>query len=204
MVAAAGPSPGLRERKKQRLRAQLSAAALRLFTERGFDGVTIEEITAEVEVSPRTFFRYFASKEDVLFADHDQTLSDLRAVLAARPPGEPVLTAVQQAILALADSYEHDRELVLVRARIALDTPSLRAHGLERQSVWEQAITDAVAQRLGVDPATDLRPAMVAGCAVVALRTAATAWLQHDGHDDLSTLVADALELLRHGLDAVV
>lgn len=195
-VVATSGAPGLRERKKQRIRAQLTDAALRLFSERGFDGVTVEEIAAEVEVSPRTFFRYFGSKEDVLFGDSDETLAELRDVLASRPLDEPVLTAVRHAILALAQAYETERDLILLRGRIMRDTTSLRAHGLERQTAWEGAITEAVADRLGADPAADLRPRMVAGCAVVALRAAATTWLERGGGDDLSELVAEALDLL--------
>ena len=88
-------SVGLRERKKLRTRADLSDAAFRLFAERGFDETTIEDIVEQVEVSPRTFFRYFDSKEDVVIGFFDDLGLELRAMLAARPPEEPSFTALR-------------------------------------------------------------------------------------------------------------
>src|SRR5437773_11582051 len=97
------PRPGLRERRKRLTAAELEAAALRLFGERGFDAVTVDDIAAEADVCRRTFFRYFASKEDVLLSDHPRRLAELRQGLAARPPEEPVLTALRHTLLELAD-----------------------------------------------------------------------------------------------------
>ena len=76
---------GLRERKKERTSAELTDAAFRLFAERGFDETTIEDIVEQVEVSPRTFFRYFDSKEDVVIGFFDDLGLELRAMLAGRP-----------------------------------------------------------------------------------------------------------------------
>ena len=194
---------GLRERKKARTRADLAEAALRLFAERGFENVTVEEITAAVEVSPRTFFRYFTSKEDVLFVDHGEMLERLSSVLTRRPPAEPAMTAVREAVLSLADYYEDTREDIFLRARLMLETSSLRAHSLERQAEMEDAITAVLATRLGVDPAVDLRPRLVAACAVAALRVGATTWLAAGAEASLPDLVVEALGLLERGLDQV-
>src|ERR1041385_2445293 len=119
------PRPGLRERRKQLTAAELEAAALRLFGERGFDAVTVDDIAAEADVSRRTFFRYFASKEDVLLADHFVQLARLREAMASRPAAEPIVTALRNALLSLTSDFEERRELVITRAKLMRDTPSL-------------------------------------------------------------------------------
>src|ERR1043166_5369694 len=84
---SAAPVEGLRERHRKRTAADLEEAALKLFTEKGFDAVTIDDIAASADVSRRTFFRYFASKEDVILADHPKRLGELQAALD-RPPAD--------------------------------------------------------------------------------------------------------------------
>ncbi len=194
------PGEGLRERHRRRTAALLEEAALRLFAERGVDNVTVEEIAAEADVSRRTFFRYFASKEDVLLSDHEDRLADLRAALGARPPDEPALTALRQAFLSMAGRYEDERELLLRRFQVVMNTPSLQARSLGHQRLWEQAVTEMVARRMDVDPVTDLRPGVVAVTTLAALRVAIGSWLAQGGEPHLPTLVAESLDLLDGGL----
>ena len=92
---------GLRERKKARTREALQEAAMDLFTRQGFDGTTVEEIADACEVSPRTFFRYFPTKEDVLFADTEARRERLLAVLADQPAGDPPFVVLHAAMRAL-------------------------------------------------------------------------------------------------------
>lgn len=194
------PTGGLRERKKQRTRAELMDAALRLFSEHGFDRVTIDDIADEVEVSPRTFFRYFASKEEVVFADTDDYLETLRAILRERPADEAPLVAVRTAIFGLVRHHESDRDSIFRRVRIAAETPSLQAHGLQRQAQWSEAIAGSLYERLGLDPASDLRPRLIASCAVAALRVAVEAWVADGGDKALPDLISDALGFVTQGL----
>src|ERR1700753_2256415 len=88
------PSMGHRERKKYRTKEQLTDVALRLFAERGFEETTIDDIVAEVGVVPRTFFRYFASKDDALFGWYDIVRSRVLAALQKRPSGEGLVSAL--------------------------------------------------------------------------------------------------------------
>jgi AcrR family transcriptional regulator len=194
------PRPGLRERRKQLTAAELEAAALRLFGERGFDAVTVDDIAAEADVSRRTFFRYFASKEDVLLADHQVQLARLREAMAARPPDEPILTALRNALLSITGDFEERRERVILRGRIMRETPSLQARSLVHQKAWEDAMQEMVAERLGVDPVADLRPGVVAATALAAMRVAFNNWLNAGATGDLIPLTAEALDLLDGGL----
>ena len=191
---------GLRERHRRRTEARLEEAALELFAERGFDVVTVDDIAAGADVSRRTFFRYFASKEDALLSDHPRALAELRRALGGRPDDEPPLTALRHAFLSIAGSYEERRERLLHRARIMAETPSLQARSLAHQRLWEEAVADMLAERMGVDASVDLRPGVVAGSTIAALRVAVAAWLARDGEPHLPTLVAEALDLLDGGL----
>src|SRR5689334_9458167 len=194
------PRPGLRERRKRLTAAELEAAALRLFGERGFDAVTVDDIAAEADVSRRTFFRYFASKEDVLLADHFVQLARLREAIAARPAGEPVLTALRNALLSMSSDFEDRKEMVILRGRIMRETPSLQARSLVHQKTWEDAMQEMVADRLGVDPVTDLRPGGVASTTLAAMRVAFQTWLSAGATGDLIAMTAEALDLLDGGL----
>lgn len=191
---------GRRERKKLQTRQALAEAALRLFTERGFDQTTVEDITEAVDVSPSTFFRYFDSKQDVVLPDKSELLGRLRQALADRPDSESPLTSVREAILAMADVLsEEAMDIVVLRARLLSTEPSLRAKSLERQSVWEDVIADALAKRWQVDAMTDLRCRLVATTAVAALRAAFMVWVARGATGDFRGVAADGLDLLRRG-----
>lgn len=194
------PRPGLRERRKALTASELEAAAYRLFGERGFDNVTVDDIAAEADVSRRTFFRYFASKEDVLLADHFVQLARLREAMASRPDDEPIVTALRNAVLTLTTDFEERKEKVVIRARLMRDTPSLQARSLVHQKLWEDAMQEMVADRLGVDPVKDLRPGVVAAAALAAMRVAFTLWLTAGCDGDVIALTTEALDLLDGGL----
>ena len=199
-AAGERPRPGLRERRKRLTATELEAAALRLFGERGFDSVTVDDIAAEADVSRRTFFRYFASKEDVLLADHLVQLARLREAMTARPADEPVLTALRNALLSMSSDFEDRKEMIILRGRIMRDTPSLQARSLVHQKAWEDAMQLMVAERLAVDPVLDLRPGVVSAATLAAMRVAFTNWLTTGAEGDLIALTAEALDLLNGGL----
>jgi AcrR family transcriptional regulator len=198
----AAPVEGLRERHRKRTAADLEAAALDLFTERGFDAVTIDDIAAAADVSRRTFFRYYGSKEDVILSDHPKRLDELQAALDRRPADEPALAALRHAIMSLADSYEEQREHMVRRFTLMAETPALVARSLCLQRNWETAVTEMLAARMDVDPAEDLRPGVVAATTMAAMRVATANWLAGGGKRELPGIVATALDLLDGGLQA--
>ena len=193
---------GLRERKKLRTRAELTDAAFRLFAERGFDETTIEDIVEQVEVSARTFFRYFDSKEDVVIGFFDDMGLELRAMLAVRPPEEPPFTALRGALGSLIDLYEERADRVMAAKQLAHDTPAIRARLLDKHARWENGVTEELSARLGLGPEEDQRSRLIAAVALAAYSTAVSAWCTSGGRADLHVLVEDALAAVGDGFDA--
>lgn len=204
MPLASAQELSLRERKKRRTQRDLEAAALHLFAEHGFDHVTTDDIAAAAEVSKTTFYRYFASKEDVLLGNIDDHLAKVRAALNARPAEEPVLEAVRNAILSLADEYEQDHESTLERGHLMRATPSLRARNLEQQSAFERVLAEFVAERRGANADTDLASRLAGAHAIASMRVAIDYWLDTRGTDELVGLVDFALRMLADGPDAAL
>lgn len=192
---------GLRERKKQRTRAELTDAAFRLFAERGFDETTIEDIVEQVEVSPRTFFRYFDSKEDVVIGFFDDLGLELRSMLAARPPEESSFTALRGALGSLIDLYEEQQDRVVAAKRLAHETPSIRARLLDKHARWENGVTEELVTRAGGDPSQEPRMRLLAAVTLAAFSTAVGGWCADSGRADLHALVDDALEAVGAGFD---
>ena len=126
---------GLRERKKLATRRAIAGAALRLFAERGYEETTISDIAAAADVSPRTFFSYFPSKDDVVFAEMDERLADVRARLADRPGGEaPPATFRRVADALLQAIAAEDGEYGAIQVALIRERPSLQAQALKRLS----------------------------------------------------------------------
>jgi AcrR family transcriptional regulator len=201
-----GGGCGLRERKKQRTRDALIEAAFDLFARKGFESTTVEEIADAVEVSSRTFFRYFASKEEVALSPQDDMFGALLAALAARPAGEPALTAVRRAAVEILrdaesgsngfDSARFQCIQVMMSA-----TPALYARSFERSTAIQSELVAVLAARMGADPATDLRPHLVAGLALCGIRSGVESFLASNPALSLSETFDRACALLAEGVD---
>jgi len=144
------PSDSLRERKKAKTRAALQQHALRLFREQGYEATTVEQIAAAAEVSPSTFFRYFATKEDCVIYDALDPL--IFPAFAAQPPALSPMQALRAAVHEVftsipADEAESQRE----RARLAFSVPELRMRMLDQQIQSIVPFIHAVAKRVGRD-----------------------------------------------------
>jgi AcrR family transcriptional regulator len=124
----------LRERKRVRTRQALIDAAAELFEERGYDGTTIADIAAAADVSTRTFFSYFASKEDVLFPDADARVRAALTAIDARRPGERPMAILLRALGELGDAGDDlVGPMAALRLRFVRSVPSVRGRGLQRQ-----------------------------------------------------------------------
>src|SRR6187200_3131676 len=138
-------SEGLRAHKKRAARESIAATARRLFAERGFDAVTVAEIAAAADVSEKTVFNHFATKEDLAFAGREEGVARLVADIAERPPGTPVLDVFRALTTTVLDVFvaPGDEDLLAV-AKIIRGSRTLQ----ERLTVgWEAgaaAITAAI------------------------------------------------------------
>lgn len=192
---------GLRERKKEKTREALVRSALRQFAKRGFERVTVEGIAGACEVSPRTFFRYFGSKEDVLFADGDAHRARVMDVLGSQPPDVPPLRALRAAVLEVASDYEGQRDALLLRHRIVSDTPSLRGRVAERHHGWETAVIAELRRSGRAEGVPELSLRLTVAATTTALRVAVEVWIEGKAEGDLCAFLTTALDQLRTGLE---
>jgi AcrR family transcriptional regulator len=197
----------LRERKKLATRRSLRRAALDLVAERGFAHVTIEDIAAAADVSPRTFFNYFPSKEAALFGADPEQIPDLRERIIQQAPGQPALEALRaimvsdaQAVAAELSELTGDPAGWLRRMKAARTDPHLRAAQAARMSMVERAITESLAERLGTDPDADPYPALLAATASGIFRASITFWAGAGGSMPLDQLVDQAFRALAAGM----
>lgn len=154
----------------------------------GVDGVTVEDITDAVGVSPRTFFNYFDCKEDALIGQSAGVGEEVHAAILNRPAGEPVLETLRFAVGAshlLREAHSH-RQHMLARQRLVHDNPALMARQFAQAVALDRAISTALATRMGVDPQDDLRPQLLASVAAGVIRVALRRWaLEGARLDDL-------------------
>src|SRR5262245_1549880 len=197
----AGPEDR-REHKKARTRDELVHAALQLFSRNGFDATTVEDIAAAARVSPRTFFRYFANKEEVLFHRKDEDLASLQAALSARPPGETPLQVLRAAVVEYMERFQVERDFHLLRIKLIRESATLEAYGLQLHQEWIRYMGRALARRMEVSTLTDLRPLLLASCGVVAMRCALVPWMQSKGTVDISVYANQAFDQIQRGFPA--
>ena len=194
----------LRERKKQRTRDSLLRAALELFTTRGYDGTTVDDITDAVDVSQRTFFRYFAGKEEAALGLVEMATERFVQAVRERPAHEAPMEALRQAVLEGWDSLHEivesvvPVELYLRMYRVIESTPVLLAAHLRRSVEAEEVLAQVLAEREGLDPETDPRPRLTVAAFGGVMRMTERRWMT-DGDFSLEAmrdLTVSHLELL--------
>ncbi|MFH8471942.1 TetR family transcriptional regulator [Streptomyces sp. NPDC018000] len=175
---------GLRERKKRRTRDALLHAALDLFINQGYEETTVDEIVDTVEVSQRTFFRYFAGKEEAAFAIQEMVESHFLSELRRRPAAEAPFEAMRSAVLCAWNSIGEAIEAIVTvelhmrTYRMIESTPSLLAAHLRRSMDLENQVALLIAEREGLDVATDPRPRVAVAAFGGVMRAAGQLWGQ--------------------------
>ena len=172
----------------------IQTEALRLFAEKGYAQTTIEEIADAAAISPRTFFRYFPSKEDVVVWDeYDPLALDL---LAARSAGEPLAEAFRAVIReTLGGLYRHDPERLRARIQLAFTVPEVRARLLDAQTHGIEELAEWVADGRGAD-VDDLSLRVAGSAMLAAVSVALEAWQRDGGKSDLLALFDQATDAL--------
>ncbi|AYN38020.1 TetR family transcriptional regulator [Streptomyces dangxiongensis] len=178
---------------KPPMRDALVAAAFRLFVERGYEQTTVDDIVALAGVGRRSFFRYFPSKEDVVFPDHERCLADMTAFLGTGgPEHEPVRRVCDAARLVLR-MYAENPAFSVQRYRLTRQVPGLRAYELSVVWRYERALADYLRGRFAGRPDGTLRADVIAAAVVAAHNNALRSWLRSDGAGDPGTAVDHAL-----------
>ncbi len=169
-------APSLRQRKQELVRAEIARVAWELFAERGYETTTVAEIARAAGLSRRSFFRYYASKEDVVVETSDQLAERLLAEVAHRPLTEPPLTALQRALVPALEERLAQPEVGRAIVKLLRESRTLRRAMLERHARVEERLAAHFARRLRVDPSRDFTPALVAFVARALLDTAFNVW----------------------------
>jgi AcrR family transcriptional regulator len=188
----------LRERKRTRTRLMIQAEAMRLFAEKGYENTTVDEIAFAAAISPRTFFRYFPTKEDVVIWDeYDPVTPDL---VDARPDDEPLAETLRAVVYeSLGGLYRRDPKELLLRARLLTTVPELRARLRDEQRNGEKQMAALVADRRELSE-DELELHVLMSAFGSAINVALEAWVKDDGRSDLLMLLDQALDALAAGM----
>ncbi|MCA0145139.1 TetR/AcrR family transcriptional regulator [Blastococcus sp. LR1] len=193
--------PGLRERKKQDTRAALSAATLELALEHGLGAVTVEQIAARAGVSYRTFFNYFSGKEEALLRPDGAGLL-FAPRLQEQDPALPPLEAARRALGDHLAALDADSEGWRLRLTVLAAAPEVLPRLVELGSAGEREMTEALAERTGLDADRDVYPALLAAVLGCALRVSLTRWHATGEERPLAALFDEVVDVLAAGLPA--
>lgn len=178
---------GLRERTRRAVRAEIAQVALDLFIRKGFDETTVEEIADSAGMTKRSFFRYFPTKEDVVFDGIDLTGEKIVTGIAARPPEENSWTALHHVLRAWQDEI-HTGERVLATLRLIETTPALIGGLHHRRTEWRRRVGEALQSRPGAN--IDAYTAdLLTNTATAVLDAVSSEWVRSGGKVDRSALL---------------
>jgi AcrR family transcriptional regulator len=185
---------GLRERRRVRVKLMVQAEALRLFADKGYEQTTIDDIAHASAMSPRTFFRYFPTKEDVVLWDEYDELS-FAELLSSQEHDDPLVRLISTVRQMIGGVHDRDRDLLLARTKLSFRVPEIRARFLDQQASSMGAVYPELAVALGGDP-DDLGLRVMLSAMVAAMLVAVERWQHDDGRQDLLDVVDEAVSAL--------
>src|SRR5262245_26947651 len=206
-----GPiSEGLRQRKRRETRAALSRAAMRLCIQRGgWENVTVDEIAAAANVSPRTFRNYFSTKAEAVAAGHLERMLRIADELRARPAGEQLWTAITNSVSAQFEPPGQkgrevpDASTWMERIRFLFTEPAIHGEVLKASASAQGELARAIAERIGVSRANELYPQLVAAVVVAVVGVVSDRWLRDGPSGSIVPLMRRAFDLVAPGLSEV-
>lgn len=178
------------------MRDALVAAAFQLFIERGFEQTTVDDIVALAGVGRRSFFRYFPSKEDVVFPDHERCLADMTEFLDSGADGDDPVARVCDAARLVLRMYAENPAFSVQRYRLTRKVPGLRAYELSVVWRYERTLAGYLRGRYADLPEGSIRADVVAAAVVAAHNHALRAWLRGGGSGDCTALMDQALDVV--------
>lgn len=194
-------TPSLRQRHADRTRASIIAAALELFDERGFAAATVDHIAARADIAPRTFFRYFPTKEAVLYHDTDQIISSIRDLLLARPVDEPPHRSLLNVCLELGDELAADTARMELLQRLSRDDPALIDYQrLVLLQQFEHVVVETLAARQHLD-SSDIELRATTAALLSSLAIAFRSWINSGAQGSIRPSVSRALKACRHAFN---
>ncbi|MGH2916258.1 MAG: TetR family transcriptional regulator [Solirubrobacteraceae bacterium] len=190
----------LRERKKRATRESLCRAAVALVADRGLGAVTVEDIAARADMSPRTFFNYFPTKEDAVSGWDPAVIAEMIDRLRGRPDGEAAPVALRAVLLEVLSRSDADHRESLERLRVIRSDPRLVAHYASRWGDTERLLVGVLAERRGTDADHDHYASLVVATTLAACRVAMMSWCEKAGLVPLAQELASHLDVLGTGL----
>ncbi|MEO9327785.1 mycofactocin system transcriptional regulator [Gordonia aurantiaca] len=199
--ADAGPQRNPPGRRPASSRARISAVAINLFTTRGFDETSVDDIAEAAGIARRTLFRYYSSKNELPWGEFDSHLDELRALLAEIPDDTPMADALVEALVSFNRVPPEEIDNHRRRMSLLLGVPALQAHSMIMYADWRQVVAEFAAARLGLRP-DDPLPQTVGWLALGAALAAYEQWLAHPERD-LEELIETGARTMADGVAAL-
>jgi AcrR family transcriptional regulator len=198
MAESAQVGRGLRQRTRDAVRNQIASVAMEMFDELGFEEITVDQIAAAVDISPRSFFRYFPSKEDVVLGDPMVYVEPVRQRLTLTLASMPVWDALRAALESIVEISDRDPEGSLRATRVMIRTPALRARNTEKHLAWMRVLMPLVEDALpGAGDARRYHAQAITLCALTCLDLMSAELVHRNGAVSSGVLLDDAFRLLK-------